>query len=448
MLNNMLNDKWSDKLCPKLKTLAAYLVAVMALAVVPLSSVQAIELQVDNLTNENDTNCFDGDCSLREAIEFANVDALEDTIILPEGTINLLETQITITNDVVIEGAGPGLTRINGSALFNEDGSLNTAAPSRLFTINSGVSFTATGVTFDGPPADYAATTGGCISTDPGAGPLTLENVSFENCVATNSGGAIFADEAVNVDINSSEFKENSSSSGSVIFALANNDISIKKSSLSNNTGSALALLGSSQATINNTTFSENEISLAVELASTAILDHVTIADDTGIKSISNEGKVTTKNSIFASNNNCLNPLITKGNNLDVGNSCGLDPSLEDLSDTDPLLEAFVTEGGYYPLGENSPAIDAGKETAGILAPLSEDQLGNLRIVDGNNDGVIASDMGAIEFQPEGGDSSGSGSGGGSGGGCSLALAGSASSGVAWMGLALLSLLGFRRVRK
>ncbi len=61
------------------------------------------------------------------------------------------------------------------------------------------------------------------------------------------------------------------------------------------------------------------------------------------------------------------------------------------------LVEATIVEG--LP---GSPAVDAGETvcTDANGVPLTTDQRGLPRPVDGNNDGIVNCDIGAVELQP------------------------------------------------
>ena len=98
--------------------------------------------------------------------------------------------------------------------------------------------------------------------------------------------------------------------------------------------------------------------------------------------------------------------VVTSGGyNIDADGSCGL-AGTGDASGADPLLEALDDNGGRsrtLALGEDSPAIDAVAEGACLNAdgaPLTTDQRGGTRPVDGNGDGTAACDIGAFELDP------------------------------------------------
>jgi len=148
-------------------------------------------------------------------------------------------------------------------------------------------------------------------------------------------------------------------------------------------------------------------------------LTNCTISDNAANQGggIWNSGTVELKNSIVANNasgGDCFGTITSLDYNLDSDSTCNLiQPN--DRPNADPLLGAFTDDGdpgtGYFPLLKGSPAIDSGDDND---CPPT-DQLGNPR-VDGDDDGFIVCDIGAIELQlqivgaPDGG-------GGGSSGG-------------------------------
>lgn len=75
--------------------------------------------------------------------------------------------------------------------------------------------------------------------------------------------------------------------------------------------------------------------------------------------------------------------------------STNSNPTVADNISADPLFVA--PEAGYYHLQEGSPCIDAGTNDA--LGLPKTDFGGNIRVVDGNGDGIAVVDMGAFEFQ-------------------------------------------------
>src|SRR6266511_1334674 len=88
--------------------------------------------------------------------------------------------------------------------------------------------------------------------------------------------------------------------------------------------------------------------------------------------------------------------MLSSGNRLDSGNTCGL-VFVGDLVNTDPLLGPVQNNGGptdTHALAVGGPAVDAGGN-AGCPAT---DQRGAARPFDGNGDGTATCDIGAFEL--------------------------------------------------
>jgi len=117
-------------------------------------------------------------------------------------------------------------------------------------------------------------------------------------------------------------------------------------------------------------------------------------------------GSVSLVNSILAdqlSGEDCLGQLVSAGHNLDSDGTCNLTQP-NDLPNTDPVLGPLADNGGpteTHALLRGSPAIDAGEVvcTDPDGAPLTTDQRGEPRPVDGNGDSITACDIGAFEAQ-------------------------------------------------
>jgi hypothetical protein len=73
------------------------------------------------------------------------------------------------------------------------------------------------------------------------------------------------------------------------------------------------------------------------------------------------------------------------------------------MTDVDAGLFALVGLPGYYPLLPDSPAIDGGNPagcTDHLGDPLTTDQRGAPRPLDGDDDGEAICDIGSYEFDP------------------------------------------------
>jgi hypothetical protein len=119
---------------------------------------------------------------------------------------------------------------------------------------------------------------------------------------------------------------------------------------------------------------------------------------------------VSLQNSILAGNTagdgpDCQGTIGSFGYNL-FGDTtdCALTPGTGDLTNVDPRLGLLIGTPGYHPLLVGSPAIDAGNPvgcTDHLGNPLTTDQRGTPRPLDGDGDGNAICDMGAYEFDPE-----------------------------------------------
>lgn len=191
---------------PKLPLLLFLVVAVAGLASLGRSAeVARAETTLNvNTTDDNPAaNCATpaSPCSLRGAINRANASAVDVTIVLPSGTFLItrpvvdeepgededddnvggdFDIYLSTDIDVVIVGAGPGSTFIDGGGLKRvldvydlADGSLTL----RNLTLRNGY---------------MSDDSGGCLYVEDG--PVTLENVVVEGCVADyyEDGGGIY----------------------------------------------------------------------------------------------------------------------------------------------------------------------------------------------------------------------------------------------------------------
>jgi hypothetical protein len=199
------------------------------------------------------------------------------------------------------------------------------------------------------------------------SGALTITNCTIANNIASGAGGAV--GNSGTLTITNSTITNNRSSTGGAIF---------------NDTEGISA--------ITNSTIFGNE------------------DGETRGGGILNSGRVELQNTILANNRafpgpDCSGSVNSMGNNL-IGNpsDCSITSENDsDLTGVDPGLGSFEessTPGaGHAPLLPQSHAIDAGNQEACTDNPLlAMDQLGQPR-VDGDSDGMVVCDIGAIEFQ-------------------------------------------------
>src|SRR5436309_665215 len=305
---------------------------------------------VDALPGDGVCAAAAGSCSLRAAVQESRALLGPDTIILPSGIYTLTiagagnnsatSGDLDISEELTIVGAGARTTIIDGNRL------------DRVFDIRNPVPVSISGVTIRNGLAPGTSDGGGIATV---SGPLTLRDVAFVGNSAGRNGGAIFV------------------SGGSTVLT----DVAV----IGNSAGDAGGIfMQSGVLTLTNVTITANSA-----------------ADGGGIyRTIAT---VVLRNAIVANNTaggNCNTTMVSAGNNLDSGATCGLS-GVGDLSNTDPLLGPLQNNGGQtdtHALTAGSPALDAGTNTGCPAA----DQRGVPRPFDGNGDGTPTCDIGAYEF--------------------------------------------------
>ncbi len=257
---------------------------------------------------------------------------------------------------------------------------------------------------------------GGIYNT--GSGGLTLTDSTVSDNTASGEGGGI-----LNSDTATLTNCTISNSSAGVDGGISNSGTAtLTNCTISNNYGEdgSGGIWNGGTATMTGCTISNNTADWragGIVNGGTATLTNCTISNNDGDGSqgggIWNSGILGIKNSIVANNTlggDCFGGITSLDYNLDSDGTCNLTQP-NDLPNTDPLLGGFIDDGfsgeGHFPLLEGSPAIDSGNDDE---CPPT-DQLGNLR-VDGDDDGFIVCDIGAIEFQIEDAPDGGAGGGG------------------------------------
>ena len=142
-----------------------------------------------------------------------------------------------------------------------------------------------------------------------------------------------------------------------------------------------------------------------VGIYDSTIADNDAFVDGGGIANLGS-GTFELQNTILARNTahfvqapDCFGPITSLGHNI-VGDPTGCTITLLGTDKTgDPGLGSFQDDGtagnGHVPLLETSQAIDAGDPSSCTAT----DQLGHAR-VDGDGNGSVTCDMGAVEFIP------------------------------------------------
>lgn len=382
-----------------------------ALLFAVVSGAHAATLTVTTLVDElQDRFDLANDCSLREAVISVNEGGnrfgctatgtygQNDTISLPEGTMNLVRTQgipykngtngnLDLNRDVIIEGRGADRTTISGASLpdrFNLFGGvfdIDCDTPStvvlRDLTITGGsgeyggaISSCGGDVTLDHVElTDNTSSVGGAFK---GGGRLTIVGSTVSNSVSGGEGGAIWASD-LELEILNSTFSGNRSADH----------------------GGGLYLIRT-DAELSSVTMTDNQS---------------TSGSGGGVYVDGPDSDVRVRNTLIAGNSanesspDCRGSFDSFGFNLigDATGCTGFDSSSDDTgsssSPIDPLLGPLADNGGptrtHMP-APDSPAVDEGG-IPGITDPLRVDQRGVDRPMDGNGDGTNRYDIGAVE---------------------------------------------------
>jgi predicted outer membrane repeat protein len=313
---------------------------------------------------------------------------------LNEATASLVDTDVVentadFSGGGIWNGANASLTVVGGSisanTADNDDDAMGDGGG--IYNNKSRVSLQATTVL-----SNSAATFGGGIFS---SGALTITtSLLYGN--SADDGGALFVEDAASLTtILSSTLDQNIAhqSAGAI-----NNSgiLAVTASTFSGNTAeqaSAGAILNNGQTTLTNVTLNGNVaggFGGALRNLDTLTMTSVTISDNEASAGagIYNDKDAWLVNTILAGNSgaNCNgNPLTSLGHNLEDGDTCNLDPALNDLIGMDPLLGPLADNGGdtqIHALLSGSPAIDAGDNNACPAA----DQCGVPCSIDGVGD--------------------------------------------------------------
>jgi hypothetical protein len=274
-----------------------------------------------------------------------------------------------------------------------------------------------------------------------------VEACVFRSNVATDfDGGAIrLANAAQTLTVRDSLFENNmtgaSGRNGGAINVGGSDHVTqisgstfVGNAALGDNREGGAIRIGGASLTIVNSTFSGNSTtgsggaislrSLSHHIANVTVVDNASDTDDDGFGDggglwNGNALAGTIENSLIAGNTDngeegpdCFGGFTSDGFNLiGTGTGCGGFAHGVDgdqvgtmASPIDPLLDSLVDDGGPTPtraLLPGSPAIDAGNPSGCTDAandPLTIDQRGRPRPVDGDSDGNAVCDIGAAEL--------------------------------------------------
>jgi predicted outer membrane repeat protein len=300
---------------------------VLALALAALPAAHAATVTVTNTSDENDGNTSsiaalgtggpDGKISLREAILAANNTAGTNTIVLGTHTYTLSSGlgTITISNAATIQGNGAGSTSISGNNSI------------RMFSISGSTAVTFTNLTLKNGSA--ASGDGGAVVN--GTGTLTLTSVTLSGNKASAGNGGAITNPSGTLALTSTTFSSNSCGvNGGAIYsagAISDSGSTFSSNSVTNGTGGALALSGTSAITLTNTTFSSNKTNtgnggaIAYTGTSTLTLNTVTFSNNSaGGFSTAGAG-----GAIYSTGNLSLSSVHANGNSANSGDGGAID---------------------------------------------------------------------------------------------------------------------------
>jgi CSLREA domain-containing protein len=341
----------------------------------------------------NDANCQIASCTLRQAVNAANLGFETDVITVPAGSYQLSSSfgALVVSKGMTINGAGARATTILGEPTPDR---LNEG--DRVFDITStGTPVVIQGLTLSGGTATPANNFfGGNVRN---AGVLTLVNDTITNGSAysggglSNNGGTMLVDRTT---VSGNQAIYGGGDSGGIQnFGNGTNhgDLTSTNSTISSNTASLGGGVYSWGDNANSTTVANSTIAFNT----TGVL-----ASDRGTGGIGGGGTFIFKNSIVSNNtssgapSNCVVPppgtITSQGNNLESASDCGFTAS-GDIQKTDPQLGPLQDNGGptdTHAITATSPAFDHG----GGCPPPSVDQRGTSRPQGG------ACDIGAFEL--------------------------------------------------
>lgn len=319
-------------------------------------------------TTDDELN-FDGDCSLREAIQAANSDTAVDActagsgadiIIVPAGTYILsiagrgedanATGDLDITADLTINGEGAAATIIDASEL------------DRVFHIISGTVLISRMAVVNGQT--FGGNAGG---------------IQNEGTLTVRDGGGI--QNMLTLTVIHSTVSGNVSDFGGGIQNSSNGTLTIIGSTVSGNMaefGGGLSNLGTT-ATLINSTISGNTASDGgggMDNSGTLELINCTVSTNTAPVGggIFNFGvQATLTNTIVAGNisgGDCNGTITSLGHNLDSDGSCVISGVNDDITSASPALGPLQNNGGpteTHALLFGSPAVNAGDCSGGTI---------------------------------------------------------------------------------
>lgn len=349
-----------------------------------------------------------GQCTLRAAIQTANVEPGADTIRLRDATYPLSQSgsnedaaltgDLDITSDITIDGQSYQLSLLDGRKLKD-----------RIFDVHPGGSLTMnqTGLLFGKAPkpeldSGAAGETGhgGCLRS---RGDVTLDEAYFFRCAASTSGGcmSVLDGTAEATDSVFAACRAKDEGGGLEVGPLGDATLSrVTGGACRAATGGGAATRG--VLTLLNATFTINSAKLGGGVAllgdSTTTIRHGTISDNgkSNLLSQTTGGATISSSIVSGAKTDCTGPLTSAGGNLESGTSCAF-ASTNDQQNQDPLLLPLGFAGAIpvAAIMQSSPAVDHGVDDVDVCE--ARDSREALRVV-ATAGGPAMSDAGAFEL--------------------------------------------------
>ena len=306
------------------------------------------------------------DCTLREAINYANNTGGTWTITFAANYTITLTDQLATTGQIIITGNGASNTIIQANELPN-------AANRRVFQVNSGSTLTLNQVTVRhgvcSGGCEVPNTTGGGISVKSG-GTLTINNSLISANYAQDRGGGLHNSSGGTVTIINSTFSDNSTlNAGGAItnqgtMTISNSTVANNAATSGSSSSGGIRTVGiNATLDIYNSTISGNTSNSAVEDGSNIYQDSGTLNLYNTIIANGTDGDCVAGGTIIASNT-----LIENNGASDCGLTDGVDGN---ITGSDPALGSLTGSPAYFPLNTGSPAINTGSNAVCIATPVN-----------------------------------------------------------------------------
>jgi uncharacterized repeat protein (TIGR01451 family) len=393
-----------------------------------------------------------GVCSLREAFNNANTDTQADNADCPAGSgpdvielaagatytlpdedpLGVFSGLRRLTTDIVVHGNGSTVER-DGSLTCALDGSRIAGAEFRLLRIGPGGDVTLDDLILRNGCADGGGNggDGGALQIDDAT--LVLNRVTVTDNVAWDKSGGLDTRDST-VTIVDSTFSFNFAGGGGGAIGNGNGSaMTIEGTTVADNTAAGLGGGGVGNydtVTIVNSTISRNrDVGTfggggGIGNLGTAVLVSSTLRGNSstgplGGGGIGNAGDIEVKSSLVAESTaggDCFNhpggaSFDASGANLDTDGTCAaLDAAFTQVTPAALALGALTDNGGptaTHALLAGSVAVDAVIDCTLVdgVTPVTVDQRGEPRPIDGDGDGEAFCDAGAVErSEPPGAD--------------------------------------------